>query len=378
MKNLIIIFIALISSLQLSAQSSFTMSSVPGPKLDSLHSDIVSEDYRLLITLPFDFSPEKNKYPVLYYLDALGTSGMMNELAAAKMFSRSIDQVILVGISYETNPMVYGKLRKRDYMPPINAADITKGGDEFLQFIKMELIPYMEKNYSADPEDRGLMGYSLGGLFTTWALKKEPSLFRKLTIISPSLWYGERYLFEDEELLNNIKSANGLKILIACGSLEGKNMISNTNRLFELVKENKNIQASLVIFDGETHGSVSPAAMTRGLYYLYENRFKALKKQSMVNYKKQAYEKSLEQFEMAFETSPRQVDEDDHYDIACLYALTGNSDKAFQHLQYIANSNYDLYDHLLKDSDLNSLHEDKRWKNLTNLMKQNQEAVNKN
>ncbi len=378
MKNLIFLFIALISCLQLSAQSSFLMSSIPGPKLDSLHSDVVGEDYRLLITLPFGFNPSKRKYPVLFYLDALVSSGMMNELAQAKMFSRSLDPIILVGISYETNPMFYGKIRERDYMPPMNEADSKKGGDEFLQFIKTELIPYMEKNYGTDPNDRGLMGYSIGGLFTTWALKEEPALFQKLAIISPSLWYGEEYLFDDEALIDNIKNANDLKMFITCGSLESKNMISNTNRLFDLVQDNKNIQSTKVIFEDESHGSVSTTAMARGLYYLYGNEYKALIKQAKAYYKKQYFEKSLEHFEMAFEASPKQVDEDDRYDIACLYALTGEVDKAFEHLQNIANSNFDDYAHLVTDVDFNVLHKDKRWKDLLRIVKQNEEMTSKN
>lgn len=377
MKNTIFIFIVLFFSSLISAQSSFTMSSVPGPKLDSLHSDIVGEDYRLLITLPFGFSPKKNKYPVLYYLDAFGTSGMMNELAQAKMWSRTFDPVILVGISYDTNPMVYGKLRKRDYMPPINEADTTKEGDEFLQFIKTELIPYMENNYGADPDDRGLMGYSIGGLFCTWALKKEPSLFHKLAISSPSLWYGDEYLFEDEELLNNIKNAGDLKIIISCGSLEGDNMISNANRLYQLLQENKKIQASKIIFDGETHGSVSSAAMSRGLYYLYGNRYKALIKQGKAFYKKQAFDKSLEQFELAFDASPWQIDEDDRYNIACLYALTGDIDNSFKNLQILVESKFDEYESMIKDKDFTVLYNDERWEDLIVLVKQNQESAEK-
>lgn len=135
MRTIYLSILCILISLQLSSQSNFTMSSIPAPSLETLHSDLVGEDYQLLITLPIGFSPDKKKYPVLYYLDALGTSGMMNELARAKMWSGSFDPIILVGISYETNPLIYGKLRERDYMPPINISDSLKGGDEFLQFI---------------------------------------------------------------------------------------------------------------------------------------------------------------------------------------------------------------------------------------------------
>lgn len=163
----------------------------------------------------------------------------------------------------------------------------------------------MEDNYGADPRNRGLMGYSLGGLFTTWALKKEPSLFQKLAIISPSLWYGDNYLLEDEELLNSIKTAKDLQIFITCGSLEGENMISNMNRVFEIIKANKNIQSTKVIFADESHSSVTTTAMSRGLHNLYENKYKVIMKQAKAYYKKQAFAKSLDQFELAFNTTPK-------------------------------------------------------------------------
>ena len=265
--------------------------------------------------------------------------------------------------------------RERDYLPPINDADNTKGGDEFLQFIKMELIPYMEQNYSTDPNDRGLMGYSLGGLFTTWAFKEEPELFHKLAIISPSLWYGDEYLFEDEALLNNIKNAGEMKIIISCGSLEGDNMISNANRLYQLLQENKNIQAIKVLFDGETHGSVGSAAMSRGLYYLYKNKYKAFIKKGEAFYKKQVFDKSLEQFELAFAASPRQVDKDDRYNIACLFALTGDIDNSFKNLQILAESKFDDYESIAKDNDFTALHNDDRWEDLLSLVKKNKETT---
>lgn len=375
MKDFLILLILCFNISQLTAQ---TMSSLPLAKLETLHSDIVGEDYKLQITLPFGHDPNGGKkYPVFYYLDAWGTSGTINEFGLARMWSKSIDPIILVGISYETNPFLYGKLRERDYIPPLNESDKMKGGDKFLQFIKTELIPFMEKNYASNPEDRGLIGYSYGGLFSTWALKKELSLFHKLGIISPALWYVDEFLLKDEELLSNIKNAKNLKIFIACGAEEGENMISNTNSLFDLFKKNKNIQSQKVIFADEDLGSVFLAATARGIRYLYKNKYKALLEDGTDYYKKKAFAKALKSFEKAFASAPKQVREGDRYNIACFYALVNDSENAFRYLQIIADSKYDNYKHITTDTDFNSLHKDKRWEGILAKVKMNEESASK-
>lgn len=369
MKNLLILVILCFSFSQLTAQ--FNVTNIPRAKLETLHSDIVGEDYKLHITTPFGYQPSDKKIPVFFYLDAWGTSGTINELASRLLWGKDIDPVIFVGIAYETNPFAFGELRKRDFMPPLNEADTTKGGDKFLQFIKKELIPYMEKNYGTDPENNGLIGASLGGLFVTWALKKEPLLFNRLGIISPSLWYGDEFLLTDEELLTNIKNANGLKVFIAAGSLESENMRSNANKLFELLQANKNIKSQKVIFEDESHGSVVLPATSRGVRYLYQNKVKALKEAANQYYKKKDYQNGIASLKKAFELAPNEIELGDKYNIACFYALVEDKENAFQYLKKVINMKYDNYDHIKKDKDFVNLYSDPRWEKILNAVKEN-------
>jgi len=52
-----------------------------------------------------------------------------------------------------------------------------------------------------------------------------------------------------------------------------------------------------------------------------------------------------------------------HYDAACSWALASMPDSAFAELDLITSKmNYNNYKHLIKDTDLNSLHADNRWK----------------
>src|SRR5574342_722941 len=51
--------------------------------------------------------------------------------------------------------------------------------DKFFNFLKSEVIPYVEKKYPANGE-RTLYGHSYGGLFVTYAFLMEPQLFNAL------------------------------------------------------------------------------------------------------------------------------------------------------------------------------------------------------
>ncbi len=64
----------------------------------------------------------------------------------------------------------------------------------------------------------------------------------------------------------------------------------------------------------------------------------------------------------------------DRYNAACSWALANNSDSSFFQLNRIATkANYMDYEHITTDPDLNSLHNDKRWKPLLDIIKQNKE-----
>ncbi len=66
----------------------------------------------------------------------------------------------------------------------------------------------------------------------------------------------------------------------------------------------------------------------------------------------------------------------DRYNASCIYALSGNIDKAFHHLFITANElKWDDYNHLINDSDLKVLHSDKRWEKLKNVVLRNKQEV---
>lgn len=135
---------------------------VTGGLSRTLHSRILGEDRSVLIRLPagYDDSDGSKVYPVLYQLDGeeaafLRTVSAIDYLV--NMTNRVPDYVV-VGIT-NTN-------RHRDMDPAQRA-------DRFLEFIKTELIPWVDGNYRTSGL-RLLCGMSASSVFAVHSLLQEP------------------------------------------------------------------------------------------------------------------------------------------------------------------------------------------------------------
>ena len=64
------------------------------------------------------------------------------------------------------------------------------GGEEYLRFLTEGILPRLEGEFhaSSQPEHRGILGYSLGGLFALWA-QGQGEWFSLAGSLSGSLWY---------------------------------------------------------------------------------------------------------------------------------------------------------------------------------------------
>ena len=130
------------------------------------HSQIIADDFYLFISFPDDYDQSDKKYPVLYLLDGDVTFGMATSIARYLQFGNKIPELIIVGIGYGTLKKSEGNMKSRDYtISPKRGRSETGGAPKFREFLKEELIPYIEVTYRATPDERTISGYSLGSLF---------------------------------------------------------------------------------------------------------------------------------------------------------------------------------------------------------------------
>ncbi len=88
--------------------------------------------------------------------------------------------------------------------------------------------------------------------------------------------------------------------------------------------------------------------------------------------KQKKYKAAAKTYSAAFAFLGGKAELNERYNAACVWALAKNNDSAFFHLFRLAEvGKWDSYNHLIKDTDLNNLHKDKRWEQLCNKVKEN-------
>ena len=152
----------------------------------SLHSSYLKEERSLFIHTPSSYSRAGTPYPVLVALD--GEWSFRNAVAITEHLAASgrMPPMIVVGIP---NSIRDGRpTRFRDLTPagPGGANSNNGGAEQFLLFIVDEALPFIEERYTTAPH-RVLVGHSLGGLFTVYAMLENPEAFNAFFSISPSL-----------------------------------------------------------------------------------------------------------------------------------------------------------------------------------------------
>jgi len=97
-------------------------------------------------------------------------------------------------------------------------------------------------------------------------------------------------------------------------------------------------------------------------------------------YKAKEFISSAKEYQNAFDSNDGKAFFNDRYNAACSFTLAGEIEKAFYHLFYLAlhpNIKYNNYNHIIADSDLDSLHQNVLWGKLIDEVKANKEEVEK-
>ncbi len=129
---------------------------------------------------PENLSKEK-KYPLIVVLD--GEYLFDQVVATAKYYStfHGMPQSIIVGIDQSKND-----IRSEDCAFDLGSGLPSEKAKKFFEFLGMELIPYLDLNYSTAPF-KMIVGYDITANFQNYWLFKDNSLFNAYINISPTL-----------------------------------------------------------------------------------------------------------------------------------------------------------------------------------------------
>lgn len=244
---------------------------IPGTEVRTLHSAATGRDYALYVYLPSRRDPDPNRrYPVLYLLDAQWDFKLLTSIQGGLLYDRFVPEVIIVGITNPGANARHDSLRAVDYTPlpgPRNPG--SGGGARFLQFLRTELIPFVESNYPADSTRRGLMGSSLGGLFTLYALFTEPTLFSRYAAASPAVTYADRGAFADEAAYAAGHTDLAARLYIAVG--EDEPLAAPVREMADAIRGRHypSLRLESRVIEGERHSGNKPEAFNRALRFLF-------------------------------------------------------------------------------------------------------------
>jgi predicted alpha/beta superfamily hydrolase len=242
----------------------------------TLFSKNVNDSFSIFVSLPKDYAKKKNQnFPVIYLLDA----NVYFDIIADAM-NEIHSKAILVGIGYKDFVMM-DSLRNRDYTfpkaSPQDSFPISGGAFNFLFFIKNEIIPYIDKAYRTETNNRTLMGHSLGAYFTLFVLMQEilntDHTFKNYVAASPSLHYGNKFLMDQWKQSVVYDNSIQQNLWLTCGAKEdiedsaGTEGIDNFNSFVQILDSSKykNVAVKVEIYPAFGHMETAVPTFVKSL-----------------------------------------------------------------------------------------------------------------
>lgn len=177
------------------------------------------------VYLPESYSIDK-KYAVLYMHDGLmlfdstitwnKQEWMVDEIVTKLSREQKIEDLIVVAIPNN------GKFRSSEYLPQKSLKDLNHEwlkeviekrlagkllSDNYLKFLTSELKPFIDKHYStfSDREHTFVMGSSMGGLISIYAICEYPNVFGGAGCLSTHwpMVYAEQFTSEQNKVITD-------------------------------------------------------------------------------------------------------------------------------------------------------------------------------
>lgn len=197
----------------------------------SIYAPQLGKDKKVWLYLPEGYANSRKNYPVIYMHDAQNLFDKATSFSGEWRADETLDslkaQLIIVAIAH-------GNDKRIDELTPYKNA--TYGGghaDAYLDFITKTLKPEIDKRYrtKTGKKHTGIMGSSLGGLVSFYAVLRHPEVFGMAGIFSPSFWFTDD-IYTLAAKTPKVKA----KLYFMAGDSEDKDMVPDMQRMETLIK----------------------------------------------------------------------------------------------------------------------------------------------
>lgn len=257
---------------------------VPPARIQDVVAHSNGKTYRIFISQP-SAPPPVRGYPVLYVLDGNATFATLAQTVDLQTRPpHGFAPALVVGIGYPGDEPFDIDQRHDDLTPPTPAHYLpTKGGKTasrvggaaaFLDFIDTELKPLVEARFAIDRQRQALIGHSLGGLFVLQVLFRQPQSFRYYVASSPSIWWGNQSILQDEASfaarLARLDIKPELKMIVAGN--ERAYMVDDACAMAERLQilRAQGFRSDFMVVPDENHISVLPQSLNRSVRFVLD------------------------------------------------------------------------------------------------------------
>lgn len=239
-------------------------------------SKIVNDTFLIECYIPNNVSTPIDSLPTIYVLDADMTFAMTYDIVRWLSWSKEIPDVAIVGIAYGKTQEDWWNKRSRDFTTCQDETELwgkwkqTGGGENFIKFIEFELIPFIENKYKLKCSNRTIVGLSFGGLISTNILLSNTKLFKNYILAGPALQWNNKEIFKQEENYAQTNNTLNAVVYTSIGNLDDLTIIEPWEEFNNQVdmRKYKNLYYKKEIIKNETHISMFPSALTKGLKYV--------------------------------------------------------------------------------------------------------------
>jgi predicted alpha/beta superfamily hydrolase len=198
LSTLLAAFIVALSAATTAAAAGAARPSTAGPGVHVLAQRLAmpglgrERTLRLYLPPSYDTAPTR-RYPVIYMHDAQNLFDDATSYAGEWGVDETLDdfartrgfEAIVVGIDNG------GEERLHELSPWTNPKYGTAQGEQYMAFVVDVVKPFIDAHYRTQPgrDSTAIIGSSMGGLISHYALLRYPQVFGKAAVFSPSYWY---------------------------------------------------------------------------------------------------------------------------------------------------------------------------------------------
>lgn len=225
--------------------------------------------------LPPSYQHTDKRYPVIYmhdgqnlfddrtaYAGEWGVDESLNQLAGKQGV-----EVIVVAIDNGAD------FRMNELSPWENKRFGEAQGKQYMDFIVEIVKPYIDTNFRSKPDrlHTAIMGSSMGGLISHYAVHAYPEVFSKAGIFSPSYWYSQD-VFSFSKLK---KAAVDARLYVMFGDKEGNGMIADTSQMQRQLDQQGHPRKNLLfkrVPNGEHNEQLWRTEFTQAIQWLFQQQ----------------------------------------------------------------------------------------------------------